>query len=435
MLRTHYAKELKAGKNITVAGWLHEKRVLGSIVFAVVRDFTGLVQITAKKGVTDDSIMELLKDLKRESVISVTGDAVDNKQAPNKLEILPKNINVISLAENLPIDISPGINTTLDKRLDWRSIDLRKPEHNAVFRVQSTLVQEMQLFLKKEGFVQVFTPSLMGSASESGAELFSVVYYDKEAFLRQDPQLHRQLSVAAGLERVYDVGPSWRAELSHTTRHLSEHRTIAAEMAFITDEYDVISLEEEMIRFAIERLVKDCRDELDILGIKLDVPKKKFPVLEFPDLYDVLKTLGEKVEYGKASYGSDGEKKLGEYVKNEFGSDFFFVNRFPFAEKPFYVMRVDKDPTWARSIDLIYKGMEMSSGGQREHRHDKLVQQLREKKMSMDSIRWFTDFFKFGVPPHGGFSIGIERLTMQILNLPNVREAVLFPRDVDRLTP
>ncbi len=435
MLRTHYAKELKAEKNITIGGWLHEKRVLGSIVFAIIRDFTGLIQVIAKKGVTDDKIIDLLKDLKRESVITVTGDAIENKQAPNGLEILPKTVDVISLAENLPIDISPGIKTTLDKRLDWRSIDLRKPEHRAIFRVQSTLVQEMQLFLKKEGFVHVFTPSLMGSASESGAELFSVVYYDKEAFLRQDPQLHRQLSIAAGLERVYDVGPSWRAELSHTTKHLSEHRTIAAEMSFITDEYDIINLEEEMMRFALEKLVKDCNEDLDLLGISIEVPKKKFPVLEFPDLYEILKKLDEKCEYGKTSYGTEGERKLGEYVNEQYGSDFFFVNRFPFAEKPFYVMRVDKDPTWARSTDLIYKGVEMSSGGQREHRHDKLLQQIREKKMPMESIKWFADFFKYGVPPHGGFSIGIERLTMQILNLPNVREAVLFPRDVDRLTP
>lgn len=434
MLRTHYAKDLQAGKGITVAGWVHEKRILGSLVFVVLRDFTGEVQVTAKKGQTDEKIIELLKDLKKETVVAVTGEAVTNSQAPNGLEVLPGSVDVISPADNLPIDISPGIKTTLDKRLDWRSIDLRRPENRAIFRIQSTLLQEMQLCLKNEGFIQVFTPSLMGSASESGSEVFSVVYYDREAFLRQDPQLHRQLSIAGGLERVYDVGPSWRAEASHTTRHMTEHRTIAAEMAFISDEYDIIDLEERLVRFALEKLVRDCKNELQLLGAKITIPKK-FPVLEFPDLYGILEELGEKCEYGKTSYGTEGEKRLGEYVKEKFGSDFFFVNRFPFAEKPFYVMRVDKDPTWARSIDLIYRGVELSSGGQREHRHEKIISQAREKKMTLESIKWFSDAFKYGVPPHGGFSIGIERLTMQLLDLPNVREAALFPRDVDRLVP
>ncbi len=433
MLRTHYAKELKPGK-VKVAGWVYEKRVLGGILFVILRDVTGLIQITAKKDKTDKRTLSLLEELHRESVVVVDGNAIENKKAPNGIEIVPDDVKVLAKAEQLPIDLSLEIKTNLDKRLDFRSVDLRRLETQAIFKVQSILLQEIQSFLKEKGFMQVFTPCLMGVPSESGSEVFSVVYYDKEAFLRQDPQLHRQLTIAGGFEKIYDVGPSWRAESSHTTKHLSEHRVIAAEMAFIEDEYDVMKLEEEMIIYALRKLVKDAKDELKQLNVKLDIPDK-FPVLEFPKLYDILDELGEKYEYGKSSYGTEGERLLGEWVKKKYGSDFFFVNRFPFAEKPFYVMRVDDDPKWARSTDFIFRGVEMSSGGQREHRYEKIMSQAKEKGMSPEKIKWFADFFRYGVPPHGGFTIGIERLTMQLLGLKNIREAVLFPRDVDRLVP
>ncbi len=437
MLRTHYTSDItekQDGEKVTVAGWVHEKRALGGILFVILRDSTGIAQIIAKKNKTDANMVKTLENLSRESVISVEGSVVKNKNAPNGIEIVPSSIKLFAEAEQLPIDLSPGIKTGLDKRLDFRSIDLRRPENLAIFKVQSILLQEIQAFLKDKGFMQVFTPCLMGVPSESGAEVFSVLYYNKEAFLRQDPQLHRQLAIAGGMENIYDVGPSWRAEASHTTRHLSEHRVIAAETAFIESEHDIIKLEEEMIIYALNKLAKDAKKELELLGVTLDVPGK-FPVLEFPKIYDILKELGEKYEYGKTSYGTEGERVLGEWVKKKYKSDFFFVNRFPFAEKPFYVMRVDEDPVWARSIDLIYHGVELSSGGQREHRYDKIMSQAKEKGMNPESVKWFADFFRYGVPPHGGFAIGVERLTMQILGLKNVREAVLFPRDVERLVP
>jgi len=433
MLRTHYARDLKPGK-VKVAGWVYEKRALGGILFVILRDSTGLMQVIAKRDKIDKRILKALEELRRESAVVVEGEAVSNEKAPGGFDIVPDNVKIIAEAEQLPIDTSLGIKTTLDKRLDFRSVDLRRLENQAIFKVQSLLMQEIQQFLKEQGFLQIFTPCLQGVPSESGADVFSVVYYDKEAFLRQDPQLHRQLTIAGGFERIYEIGPSWRAEVSHTTRHLSEHRTIVAELAFIDDEYDVIKLEEQMVIYAMRKLVKDAKEELKLFGVKLDIPDK-FPVLEFPKLYDVLDEIGEKYEHGRSSYGTEGERLLGEWVKKKYGSDFFFVNRFPFAEKSFYVMRVDDDPTWARSIDLIFKGMEMSSGGQREHRYEKIIAQAKEKGMSLESVKWFADFFKYGVAPHGGFSIGIERLTMQILDLKNIRDATLFPRDVDRLVP
>jgi len=434
MFRTHLASDLKPAKNVSVAGWVDEIRVLGKIIFISLRDSSGFVQITAKK--ESGNVFNELKGLKKESVIVVDGECVENKTAKAGVEVIPKNVNVLSAVKDvLPIDMSTKIDTTLDKRLDARCLDLRREEQQAIFKIQSTIMQEMQAYLSNNGFIQVFTPCLMGVASESGSEVFEVDYFGKrKAFLRQDPQLHRQLTIAGGFEKVYDVGPSWRAEKSHTTQHLTEHRTCAVELAFIENEYDVMNVEEEMVKFALNKLTKDCKDELKLFDIKLLIPKK-FPVLEFPKLYDILEGLGEKVEHGKESYSTEGEKKLGDYVRKKLKSDFYFVNRFPFAEKPFYVMRVDDDPTWARSTDFMFRGIELSSGGQREHRYDKIMEQAKIKKMAPDSVAWFADFFKYGVPPHGGFALGLERLILRLLSLGNIREAVLFPRDDERLTP
>ncbi|MDI6720747.1 MAG: aspartate--tRNA(Asn) ligase [Candidatus Aenigmarchaeota archaeon] len=431
MLRTHYSTDVRPQQQVKVAGWVDEKRDLGGLVFVLLRDGRGRIQITAKKG---NSLAERFKKLGKEDVISVEGRAVENASAPNGIEIVPASLDVLaSVTDIIPIEMNEKIQTNLDKRLDYRCLDLRREQSQAIFRIQSMLIQEIQEFLRREGFFQVFTPCIMGVASESGSDVFPVVYYDKEAFLRQDPQLHRQLTIAGGFERIYDVGPSWRAEPSHTTRHLCEHRTCAVEFAFIKDEHDVIQLEQEMVKSALKNLVKDCKTELDALNVKIDVPDK-FPVLEFPKIYDILEELGFKVESGN-DYDSEQEKALGDYVKEKYNSDFFFVNRFPFAKKPFYVMRFDDDPQWARSTDLIYRGVELSSGGQREHRYEKIIEQAKIKKMSPESVAWFADFFKWAAPPHGGFAIGIERMTKQLLGLENIREATLFPRDTNRLVP
>ncbi len=433
MLRSHYSSQISAeddGKAVIVAGWVQKLRDLGKIKFIVLRDKDGEIQITVK----DANLEGLYKQLTRESVISVSGTAKKNQAAPGGWEIIPSDIKIIAIADvPLPLETDQHIKSTLDKRLDFRSMDLRNPRNQAIFKVQSTLIQEMQDFLKNKGFLQIFTPCLLGVASEGGAEVFPVVYFEKEAFLRQDPQLHRQLSVAGGLENVYDIGPAWRAEASHTVRHMCEHRVMAVETSFIDDEYDVIELEQELVKYAMNKVKVDCEKELALFGADIKIPAK-FPILEFPEIYKILGELGENLPR-ESDLNTAAEKKLGEYVRKKYNSDFFFVNRFPFAVKPFYVMRVDDKPEWARSVDLIFKGIEMSSGGQREHRYDKIMEQAKIKKVSPDSIKWFADFFKYGVPPHGGFALGVERLTMQILNLENVREAALFPRDTERLVP
>jgi nondiscriminating aspartyl-tRNA synthetase len=437
MNRTHYTSELKkaVGKSVVVSGWVHDVRKLGGINFLLLRDFGGIVQVTATKEKANKKILDIYDKLHQEDVLSIKGKVVENKKAPGGLEIIPEEINVISRAEpSLPLDPRRVTKANLDTRLDWRSIDLRSPQNLAIFKIQSNIVQGMREYLIKQGFVQTFTPCLLEGISEGGSEVFPVVYFDRQAYLRQDPQLHRELLIAAGFEKIFDVGPSWRAEKSHTVRHMTEHRTIAPEIAFIKDESDTMRVEEEMVVYALKKVKKECADELKKLGKKITIPRTPFPELRFPEIYKILEKMGKKIPFGE-DYDRESEALLAKYVKEKYKTDFFFVNRFPFAAKPFYVMKVDEEPQWARSVDLMFKGMEMSSGGQREHRYEKIIKQLKEKGRNVEDTKWFTEVFKYGVPPMGGFSIGIERFTQQLLDLENVREATLFPRDPERLLP
>lgn len=423
------------GKQVSIAGWVSDIRAFGKLAFVKLRDSTGKAQVTAHKAKTRPEVFDALSSLTKESVVLVNGTVQKSEQAEGGAEILPETVEVISKAHApVPLDISGKISSDQSSRLDWRSIDLRMPENQAVFRVQAKLIEGAQEYLNKNGFLQVFTPCLMGGASESGAEVFEVDFYGKKAFLRQDPQLHRQLAIAGGFEKIYDIGPSWRAELSHTTKHLCEHRTIAVEWAFIEDEVEAERVQAEMVVSALKKAGKDCKTELKLLGAEIKIPKVPFPELRFPELYELLAEMGKKIPRGE-DLDAEAEELLWGHVKKKYSSEFYFINRFPFAKKPFYVMRVDESPEWARSIDLYYRGLELSSGGQREHRYEKIISQLKEKGMGENSMGWFAKFFKYGVPPHGGFAIGIERLTQQVLNLENVREAALFPRDPERIEP
>lgn len=437
MARTSYTDELEKmlDKEVVVSGWVHDVRILGGINFILLRDSRGIVQVTAIKSKTDKKIMDLFPDMHQEDTISVKGTVVRSKVAKVGFEIIPSEIEVISRsAVPLPLDPREVTPANFDTRFDSRVLDLRKPENLAIFNIQSRIMSAMHEFLQSRGFINVNTPALMGGASESGAEVFKVDYFGGQAFLRQDPQLHRQLLMLAGFDRIYDIGPSWRAEMSFTTRHLTEFRSCAVEMSFIKDEADVIKMEEDMIIHLVKSVADNCSRDLSVLKKEIQVPKRGFPELKFPDVYKILEEHGHKITFGE-DYDREGEVTLASHVKEKYKHDFFFVNRFPSSVKPFYVMRLDEEPQWARSVDMVYKGLEQSSGGQREHRYDRLIAQIREKKLDPKSLTWFTDPFKYGSIPHGGFAIGIERFTEKLLDLENVREATLFPRDPKRLLP
>lgn len=430
-----YANEVKAGANVLLKGWVHDVRTLGGINFVLLRDRSAIIQVTVAKGKTSAKLLSEIQKLRQEDVVAVSGKVVENKKAPGGLEVIPSKIEVISKADTpLPLDPRGVTKANLDTRLDYRHIDLRQPKNYAVFKIQSVLMGGMMEYLRSKEFIQVFTPSILGGISEGGSEVFSIVYFDKHAFLRQDPQLHRELLILGGFDKIFDIGPSWRAEKSNTVRHMTEHRTIAPEMTFLKDEMQTMRVEEAMVAHALTQVKKQCAEQLELLGVKIEVPKLPLPELRFPEVYDILEKMGKKIPFG-ADYDRESEKLLADFVKKKWKTDFFFVNRFPFAVKPFYVMRVDDEPQWARSVDFMFKGMELSSGGQREHRYDKLMEQAKEKKMDIDGLKWFIDAFKYGAPPMGGFSLGIERFTQQLLGLENVREATLFPRDPKRLFP
>ncbi len=436
-IKRYYTGELKGavGKEVVVKGWVHDKRMMGGISFVLLRDMDGIVQVTVHKDKAKPQVLKAVEDLHSEDVVAVEGTVQKTAKTKGGIEIIPKLITKISSSELvLPLDPRRVTKAHLDTRLDWRSIDLRSPENSAIFKIQSALMLGMEEYLSKNKFVKVFTPSLIGGISEGGSEVFPVVYFNKQVFLRQDPQLHRELLVAGGFEKIFETGPSWRAEKSHTVWHMTEHRTIVAELAFIEDERDVMRVEECMIVHALERVKKECADQLEVLGKEITVPKAPFPELQFPEIYKILKDLGNPVPEGE-DLNRKAEEVLSGYVKEKFKSDFFFVNRFPSAVKPFYVMKVDDQPKYARSIDLVFRGMEMSSGGQREHRYDKLMSQIDEKGLKKETLEWFTQVFRYGVPPMGGFSLGIERFVMKLLGVENVRETTLFPRDTERILP
>ncbi len=419
---------------VRVHGWVSEIRDLGRVRFIVLRNWNEKIQLTLKKGVTSDDLFDVTDSLTQESVIEAIGKEVKEKIAKSvDREVLPRAIRVHSISQpKLPLDPNWKVPALLPTRLDNRPLDLRRPKIQAIFKIESSLIAGMEEWLRNNDFLRVFTPAIIGAASESGAEVFKVHYFDRDAYLRQDPQLHRQLTILGGFERIYDLGVNWRAELSHTPRHLSEFRSMAVELAFIENEQDTMRIEEELIKAGIGKVIEEREKELELLGIELSLPRTPFPELRFPQIYEILEEMGKKIEYGE-DYDTESERLLWEYVKQEYDTDFFFVNRFPFKAKPFYVMR--EDDMWARSVDLIYKGLELSSGGQREHRYDVLISQIIEKGLNPKNLEWFTRFFSYGAPPHGGFAIGIERLIMKLLNLDNIKEAALFPRDPERVLP
>ena len=423
----------KPMENVLIEGWVQGLKDLGGIKFIQLRDSSGIIQITLNEN-SPNNLIELFERLNKETAISVKGKAVEGHK--KQIEVIPSEMKIISDSDKeLPIQINQKKDSARPEvRYDWRPLDLRKRKQQIIFRVQSTIVEGFTEFLFKHGFTQTFTPCLLGMASESGSEVFPVIYFNKEAFLRQDPQLHRQLTIAGGFKKIFDLGPAWRAEQSHTRKHLCEHRVCAVEFAFIKDEVEVMRFEEKLIQAAIKKVKEKCKEDLEELGIQLNVPSLPFPELRFPKVYDILRERGKEINESE-DLDSEAEEILRDYVKTEFKSDFYFINRFPFSIKPFYVMKLDEDPKWARSTDLYYKGIELSSGGQREHRFNKILENLKDKRMNYQEVEWFAKFFKYGVPPHGGFAIGIERLTQSILGIKNIRDCALFPRDPERLFP
>jgi aspartyl-tRNA synthetase len=421
------------GKNVRVAGWIHDKRKLGGLLFLVLRDKEGLIQITLPKEFVSSKVFEIARSVSKESVISVIGKVKAEEKAPGGYEIIPREIEVLSKASSpLPLDPTGRVGVTLDTRLDNRVIDLRRPEISAIFKIRNAMIDSGREFLKKKNFIEVHTPRIISSASEGGTDLFPISYFEKEAFLAQSPQLYKQMMMATGFDRVFEIATYFRAEEHDTVWHLNEVTAIDCEMAFIKDEDDVMNVVEALVVWILKRIKKRCQRELSMLKKNIPDLKVPFPRIRYDKALRMLEESGLIVPFGE-DLTTESEKMLAKIMKEK-KTEFYFVTKFPTEIKPFYTM-LDKNPKYSNSFDLEYKGREIASGSQRIHEHDLLIKMIKKKGLNPESFKSYLGSFKYGIPPHGGFGLGIERFLMLLLDLPNIREAVLFPRDRKRLEP
>jgi len=414
------------GDEVSISGWVHETRALGKVRFLLLKDATGMIQVVDVK---DNSEFEKMNQ-SRENAISIQGKLVKSKQAPGGMEINPTKIEQISIAEQpLPIDVTDYSKTELPKRIDYRFLDTRRKETLAIFKVRSSIYRHIVDFFANNEFTIITTPKITTIGLESGAESFVVNYFDKKAVLAQSPQFYKQMFTVGGMERVMEIGAVYRAEKSHTTRHLTEFTGVDFEIGFIKDENDVMDVIENMFKYVIEKVKQERKEELELLKIELKIPKK-IPRIPMPELKKMLAKKGKKLT-ADDDLDSESEKLIGEYILQEFGEEFVFVTEYPIKVRPFYHMRNENKQT--RSFDLLWRGVEIATGAQREHRLDILQKQAKEKGVAIPKI--YEDIFRYGAIPHGGVGFGLDRITQRMLNLDNTREAVLLPRDVERLTP
>jgi len=413
-----------------IIGWVHEVRDLGGLSFFLIRDRTGIIQVTIVKKKASEAVLEAAKAVSRESVVRIKGHVKAIEKAPGGREINPEAIEIISPAESpLPLDVVEKVPAEMDTRIDSRFLDVRKPRVASIFFIRSVAIQAINEFLYAKGFVNITTPKVVAAATEGGTELFPIAYFEKEAFLNQSPQLYKQMMMAAGFEKVFEIGPIFRAEEHNTVRHLNEATSIDVEVSF-ADHNDVMRLLEDLVVAAYERVSDTCQDQLAHLGVDLCVPNTPFPRIAYADAIDIAnRTIEEKLSFGD-DLGTVSEKAIGD----EIGEHYFIVD-WPTAIKPYYAMPYENNPELSKAFDMMHPRMELSSGAQRIHQHDLLVRQIRAKGLSPESFEFYLKTFRYGMPPHAGWGLGGERLIMTMLNLSNIREAVLFPRDRHRLTP
>jgi nondiscriminating aspartyl-tRNA synthetase len=425
-----YAVDIKKSKesSFVVRGWIHKIHDLGSITFIQLRDRTGILQLVIDK--------KLEESLRLEMCIEAAGKKIQNEKAPMGVELLVSEIKVLGKVyyDTLPFEVnSQTVSASLERQLDYRSISLRRQKTRAVFKVQEEIVEAFRGYLKEGGFSEIHTPKIIASSTEGGSEMFTVNYFERRAFLAQSPQFYKQMMVGAGFERVFEIGAAYRAELHNTWRHLNEYISLDVEMGFIKDENDLMDLEEGFIKYLISHLKQFCSKELEMYDICLS---DKINIPRIP-LSEVQAILSEK--FGKKSpagnIDAEGEIILSKYIKETYDSDFVFLTKYPVSKRPMYAMPDCEEPEMTKSFDLIYKGLEITTGGQRIHDYEMLKANIKKFGLIPENFEFYLDSFKYGMPPHGGFAIGLERLTMKILDLSNIREAALLPRDMKRLEP
>lgn len=414
----------------TVIGWIHEIRDLGGLSFYILRDRTGFLQATIVKKKAGEDVLAAAKEASRESVVKISGIVKESDKAPGGREIIPEKFEIISKAETpLPLDVSEKVPAEIDTRLDNRYLDARRPKVAAIFRIRSEVTHAISDYFYKNGFINITTSKIVAAATEGGTELFPIAYFEKEAFLNQSPQLYKQMMMGAGFEKVFEIGPIFRAEEHNTTKHLNEATSIDVEVSF-ADHNDVMALLEKVINVAYNAVEENCQPQLEILGTKLQMPSKTFPKLPYADAIDIAAgKIDEDIKYGD-DLSSNAERAIG----SEMG-EHYFITDWPRSIKPFYAMPYEDRPDISKAFDMMHPKMELSSGAQRVHQYDLLVEQIKLKGLNPDNFEFYLKPFKYGMPPHAGWGVGMDRLITTMLDLPNIREGVLFPRDRHRVTP
>jgi len=422
-------------QEITVQAWIENVRDLKKIQFLVLDDGTSQVQATNWKPAADTALTDIISSLQKGSTVSITGKVKENPDVKlNPYEIEVTGITPTSeVHEASPIDE----NSARDHRLDYRHLDLRVPKNRLIFEVQTTAEHAMRQYWREQKFIEIHSPKLVPGASESGAELFKIEYFGQQASLAQSPQFYKQMAMASGFNRVFEIGPVFRANKSHTKRHDTEFTSVDVEMSWIDSHEDIMQFEEAWLQHVLQEVVNyHGEDIFNTFGAEVVVPKTPFPRITMAEAIELMADKGHQIPAeSKGDLDPTGEKILGEHYKQEVGHDFVFVTEFPTSVRPFYHMRQDDNPALTRSYDLLWKGLEVTTGAQREHRYSKLLAQAEEKGADIPTLQPYLNFFKNGCPPHGGFGFGLTRMLMNILNVENVRDVTYVYRGVNRITP
>lgn len=432
------ASELKkrVGKQVVVEGWVHAIRNQGSIAFIVLRNENGIFQgVILKKS---EKAFEVCKDLSNESVIKMTGKIQLQQAAPQGVEVMVDSITVLSYADPLlPIPVSENADNEADqqKRLDWRWLDLRRPEKRLIFEVWTTLEHAARTYWTENDFLEIHSPKFTGTPSEGSAELFEVDYFGQKAYLAQSPQLYKQMAIASGFDRIFEVGPVFRANPSFTSRHDTEFTMYDMEISYVESHKDVMHEEEKWIVSMLEA-VKQKHGEAILDAYKRDViiPTVPFPEVTLKEAKELLAPFAIESEKDD-DLNPEEERKLSEVIQKKYGHEFVFVTEYPVSARPFYHMRLEQDKMLTKSFDLLWNGIEITTGAQREHRYDQLIAQALEKGLQREPLDFYFDFFKYGCPPHGGLGLSPSRMLMKIFGIPNVREVTFLYRGPKRLKP
>lgn len=425
----------KVGQEVTLAGWVDVRRDHGKLIFIDLRDVSGKVQMVVLPN--HEEAQKVAQEIRPEWVIKVKGlvnkrpeKMIKADQLNGDLEMEVLDIEVLSQAKEMPFD--PDTELNFDTYLDHLPLTLRGDRPKAIFKVQANVIRAFREFFTKEEFTEIQAPKLIGDDAEGGANSFDIEYFGHTAHLAQSPQFYKQIMVGI-FEKVFTTGNVYRAEKHSTSRHLNEYTSIDAEMGFITDHTDVMKTENRLLKYIMDELKKCCQKEFDFMGAEIPTMPENIPALKLREAQEIIKKETGEDYTQEPDLEPQNERWLCEYAKKEYGSDFIFITHFPMSKRPMYTYEDENDQGYAKGFDLLFRGIEVTTGGQRIHDYDKLVAAIKAKGLDPEKFTYYLQAFKYGMPPHGGFGMGLERLTAKLLGLENVKEATLFPRDLNRI--